>query len=344
MGRPNKKRSAARQREVGKKLKRELTDPLAWTFEDPWRTIEEIPGPTAIGSSMQDIRQPETPICVEEDLPPFPLEHSPLPVLPELPEFDGRWGSAGTSPIDIKDVRQPEAPICVEEDLPPVPLEHSPLPDLPELPEFDGRWGSDGASPIRKEEQQASLVSRYVPYTPSEDYLPYSMDTTSGNSANSQKATSSFLVDTMPLSQAPITSEIAQAAGSSTCMLSLTDDQCVGANKPTDRTIKLARSSTLKFEISGLPPGKMCNTDQDCYCAACMKWDTVTSSENVNPNFKRIQVEESSEAAAMKKIYGTLRGIKPTCRFKIKLKRTIRPGIKGLRNASKRISVKRYLL
>lgn len=96
------------------------------------------------------------------------------------------------------------------------------------------------------------------------------------------------------------------------------------------------------MEIPGLPAGKVCNTGLDCYCAACLKWDTVATKPAYSTNIERMSVEESSEAVSMKKVYGTLRNMKATCRFINKSKCTLRPGKKVLRKVSKHISVKRY--
>lgn len=89
-GRPNKKRKAARQREAKKKIKREIVDPLAWTFEDPWRS-SGFPCDSGSESAcnegrLNDIVQP---VAVQEldDLPVyFPVECGSLPAIPLPPE------------------------------------------------------------------------------------------------------------------------------------------------------------------------------------------------------------------------------------------------------------------
>lgn len=84
MGRPCKRRAAARQREAQKKIKVNIDDPLAWTFQDPWRTVQEV---YQSNSVVQDVTQPTAPIAVPENVFPLPPEPSPLPEIP-MPETE----------------------------------------------------------------------------------------------------------------------------------------------------------------------------------------------------------------------------------------------------------------
>lgn len=113
----------------------------------------------------------------------------------------------------------------------------------------------------------------------------------------------------------------------------------------TPRKVTLSKTDTIIFEIPGVPAGCVYDDEQDCYCTACMKWASVGVTVSQSPaHFKEAKAEQSSEAKAMKKVYNTLQRNKTTCRFKYKTQRTIRPGVKGIRNASKHVSVKRYLV
>lgn len=110
----------------------------------------------------------------------------------------------------------------------------------------------------------------------------------------------------------------------------------------SSRAITLSRTSTMIFEIPGIPAGTMCDVDQDCYCTACMKWTTVDPAIGKNVTKSSSTDETSIEAEAMKNIFNKLQRIKATHRFIHKTGDvTLRPGIKGLRKASKRVFRKR---
>lgn len=100
MVRSFRKRKAARQREINKKIKREIVDPLAWTFEDPWGSVirgrcdssDDVEG-NGGAKCVEDINQPvssigdETPsgssIAFTLDIPAASVSD-----VPELPILD----------------------------------------------------------------------------------------------------------------------------------------------------------------------------------------------------------------------------------------------------------------
>lgn len=119
------------------------------------------------------------------------------------------------------------------------------------------------------------------------------------------------------------------------------EDKHAVINRTSSRSVKLSQMSTRIFEVSGIRSGEVFDADQDCHCAACMKWTTVdVKMKNCND---AVKVEESSEVQEMRRIYSTLHRLRPTCRLINKTKSTVHLGLKGLHQTSKHISVKRYL-
>ncbi|XP_062541011.1 uncharacterized protein LOC134209043 [Armigeres subalbatus] len=328
MGRPCKRRAAARQREAQKKIKVNIDDPLAWTFQDPWRTVQEV---YQSNSVVQDVTQPTAPIAVPENVFPLPPEPSPLPEIP-MPETDIQPSPAVRPMLLNESLMLSDS--CFSSSTP-APLSALPLDPMALRQELDGP--SLGVFPVLGEERPVSFEPRFESSARPQDYIPHSTDTSATGlhttfDGHDSSTTQELTVGSMPV-LGPL-STFGCASG--------TDHSTVGTHKTSPQNINLVRSSTLIVEIPGLPAGKVCNTGLDCYCSACLKWDTVATKPAYSTTIERMSVEESSEAVSMKKVYGTLRNMKATCRFINKSKCTLRPGKIVLRKVSKHISVKRY--
>ncbi|XP_062565825.1 uncharacterized protein LOC134228068 [Armigeres subalbatus] len=372
MVRSFRKRKAARQREINKKIKREIVDPLAWTFEDPWGSVirgrcdssddvegnggakcvedinqpvssigDETPSGSSIAftldipaASVSDV--PELPILDTTILPQYGLNvrvHSEIPL--QLPEQQYMVPDLNTGRLDVglpEELLLSPGSLAVNEMRIPsaagnIPMQTNKFGIRQSICDMSGQsllvpetiLGFE--KPLLDSGLSTIATSSFFP--PEEITFPY------------QEQVSNAL-DKMP--NEIIVDESAQTSENMSPHQNQYRTQCMSS-----RAITLSRTSTMIFEIPGIPAGTMCDVDQDCYCTACMKWTTVDPAIGKNVTKSSSTDETSIEAEAMKNIFNKLQRIKATHRFIHKTGDvTLRPGIKGLRKASKRVFRKRY--
>lgn len=121
------------------------------------------------------------------------------------------------------------------------------------------------------------------------------------------------------------------------------DNETQFRTKP--HSVTLSQSKTTIVSIAGVPAGKIIDADQECYCAACLKWKDLDLNQDNKPRKFVVDVPQNSrqpEESEMIAVYATLGQEKASTRFKNKSGYSVRPGLKGYRQPNRKVSIKRF--